>query len=164
MSKRFTNGGPACSRRHASASRGHHARSLQVLVAQRLAFEEPDHEDSVFGKEFDDGRADAGRRGTHAVLVLGTAVDGQLVGGGRRRMSEHVRAAGRRHLEVLVGETARERLDPQRLSAPARHPLQQRGVQLCTVAGAHRSGNGAPLRAATMRRSRGGRRSCSSAP
>ena len=46
--------------------------------------------------------------GTYRAFVT---VDGQLVGAGRRRMSEHVRPAGCRHLVVLVGQAPRERLD-----------------------------------------------------
>ncbi len=82
-----------------------------MLVTEGLTFEEPDHQDPVLGQELDDGRAHAGRGGTDAVLVLGAAVDSQLVSGRWRRMTEHVRPAGRRHLVVLVGQAPREGLD-----------------------------------------------------
>ena len=140
-----------------------HARPLQVLVAERLPLEEPDDEDPVVGKELDDGRAHAGGRSADAVLVLGAAVDGQFVSRRWRRVPEDVRPAGGRHLVVLVGQAPREGLDPARLPAQNCDSLQQRGIEPRAVAGTHRSGNGPLLRAATMRGSPGGRRSCASA-
>ena len=140
----------------------HHAGPLQVLVAQRLPLEESDHQDAVIGKELDDRRAHPGCRSADAVLVFGAAIDGQLVGGCRGRVSEYVGPAGGRHLVVLVGQAPRERLDPACLPAKDRNPLEQRGIEASAVAGAHRARQAGPVRAATRmgsRRPRAPRRS-----
>ena len=85
---------------------------LQVIVGERRALEEAEHEDPVVGEEVDDGRTHAGGRGADAVLVLGPAVDGQLVGRRRGRMAEDIGPVGCRDLVVLVGETPGEAARP----------------------------------------------------
>ena len=127
---------------------------MQVLVGQRLAPEEAEHEDPVVGEEVDDGRTHAGGRGADAVLVLGPAIDGELVGGRRGRVAEDKGPVGGRHLVVLVGETPGERLDPAGPTAEDLDPLEEGGVEVSAVAPAHRRRRSGLLRAATRRGSR----------
>ena len=80
MSKRLTNGSAGVQASTGVGHPGQDAGPLEVLVGQGHALEEADDEDAVVGQVVDDGRAHPGGGGPDAVLVLGPAVDGQLVG------------------------------------------------------------------------------------
>ena len=133
---------------------------LEVFVGQRLPVEEAEDEDPVVGQEVDDRRTHAGGRGADAVLVLGPTVDGQLVGGRRVRVAQHVGPVRRRDPVVPVGEAAGKGLDLAGPSPEHVDPLQESGVEARAVAGAHRRGGPGRLRAATRRARPGRSRSC----
>ena len=165
MSKRFTNAGPACSRRQASATRGRMPGACRCSSLSVSPLEEADDEDAVVGEELDDGRADAGCRGPDAVLVLGTAVDGQLVGGRGRRVphDERRRPASTPCSSCWSGRpagarpcTAVPRSTAIRSSSAGSSPAPSPALTGTRT--------GAPLRGATMRGSPAGRRSSAWVP
>ena len=67
---------------------GRWCRVGHVVVAQRPALDEAEHQQAVLRPVLDDRRAHAGRRGGHRVAVLVVAVDGRA----GRRASEQTRA------------------------------------------------------------------------
>ncbi len=84
---------------------------------------EAEHQHAILGAVLDDGRADPGRGGEQRILVLVVAVDGQQLAAIGEDPRDEL-AVRRGHLEVLVGQAARQPADLPRRPSQARHPGQ----------------------------------------
>ena len=115
--KRAGSDGPRCTAFNAWATRLIHAGSRICSSGTIEPFDESGHEVALGLDERHDLRPDADRRGRERRLVLHRAVDPERLGIAPGD-PEHVRAARRIHLVVVVRDPTAEHLDAGLLAGP----------------------------------------------